>query len=225
MAGPLATAIQGASNKKAAKKDKAYAAQQQRAGAQLINELDYEPMYASENVPTYQRSQSPVARSYLESFLMGNNPSATFSGAPNAKLTKQRQQSSQNAMFGTPEQRIAQQRQMETATPWKVTPPTRKVNPSAEPDGAADWTMQNSELASYGINKTLADALADTGTDMTALNARSRKTQAGALELISINKWLDKTLKEQYGGDRNKLAADIRSAGGAKQLFNQQRGK
>lgn len=118
--GMVGTAVMNKKNAKAAEKNR-------KQGIDMIKSMDWEPMYASETVPTYQRTQSPVARSYLESFLMGNNPNATFSGAPNAKLTKARQQEAQNQMFGTPEQRVAQQRAMEAQTPWKVQTPSRPV--------------------------------------------------------------------------------------------------
>lgn len=223
--GPIAQAIKGGQDKKAAKKNQAFAERQQRAGAQLINELDYEPMYASSRVPTYQRSQSPVARSFLESFLVGNNPSATFSGAPNAAATKQRQQTAQNAMFGTPEARIAQQRQMEAATPWKVKPPTRKVNPQAGASpGAADWTMQNNDLAGVGLNKNLYDALDETGLDLNAMRDKKKwKNSSQAGEYVRTQAIMDKILSEKYGGNADRLAADIRAAGGLEALAKQKK--
>lgn len=96
-------------------------------GLNLINKMDWEPTYASETVPTYQRTQSPVARSFIESFLMGNNPMATRSTAPNAAITKQVQQTQQNAMFGTPQERLAQQQAYQAQTPWKVQTPTKPI--------------------------------------------------------------------------------------------------
>jgi hypothetical protein len=83
--------------------------------------LNWDPVYASDLAPTYQKTESPVARSYLESFLLGNNPDATFSGSPNAGAVKSTQQTSQNAMFGTPEARQARQQQLMSETPWAVT--------------------------------------------------------------------------------------------------------
>lgn len=214
MAGPLASAVQGAYNKKAAEKAAKLAKEQQTAGMQLVNELDYQPMYASENVPTFQRSQSPIARSYLESVLAGNNPSSTFSGAPNAKLTKQRQQADQNRMFGTMEERVAAQRAMEQATPWKVTPPTRRVNPNRGEPGGADWIVKNTEKAGSGITRSLNDALLSTGTDLDAIAQNRVKGAPYSVYLDNINNLLE----TQYDGDADRLAADIRAAGGLDKL-------
>lgn len=226
MSGPFASLVEGKYRKDAARDAAKLAAQQQRAGQQLLNELDFQPMYASENVPTYQRSQSPIARSYLESMLAGNNPQATFSGAPNAAATKARQQGAQDQMFGTMQERVAKQRALETDTPWwKVTTPTRQVNPnrSTEP-GAANWTAENSELASRGVNKTLSDSLSDTGTNLEALNTRLGNKKLGrgdAFDTVMVGQDLERLLQEGYGGNATRMAADIRAAGGYQQLMKQ----
>ncbi len=215
MAGPFASLVQGKYAKDAAKKAAELAEKQQKAGMQLVNELDYEPMYASERVPTFQRSQSPVARSYLESFLAGNNPSATFSGAPNAKVTKMRQQGAQDQMFGTMQQRIAAQRAMEAETPWKVTPPERKVNPDRGTDeGAAQWTASHADAAAYGVNKDIFEAATSVGEP---LEAKSGKLKGNDwqknLRADGNLQYLNKLLQGPYKGDQGRLAADIRAAG------------
>lgn len=143
---------------KQAKENRKAARDERTRNMALLNGLDFEPMYASETVPTYQKTQSPVARSYLESFLSGNNPNMTFSGAPNAAVTKAAQQRAQNAMFGTPEQRVAQQRQIDTQTPWQVKTPTRKVK--SEANEPARVAAENPLLAEFGVtDRGLADAL------------------------------------------------------------------
>lgn len=222
MAGPLASLVQGKYNKDAAEKAAKLAAQQQKAGMQLVSELDYQPMYASERVPTFQRSQSPIARSYLESVLAGNNPSSTFSGAPGAYGKKVLQQKQQDQMFGNMPARVAAQRTMEAATPWAVTPPTRQVNPAKNADpGAAAWSVEHADLAGKGINKTVADALRDTGTDLDALAAKNDgkkfKNYGEMLEYPSTTDDLTKMLA-LYGGDQARFAADLRAAGGYAQL-------
>lgn len=224
MAGPFASLVKGKYDKEAAKRAGELAEKQQKAGMQLVNELDYEPMYASERVPTFQRSQSPVARSYLESFLAGNNPSATFSGAPNAKVTKMRQQGAQDQMFGTMQQRIAAQRAMEAETPWKVTPPERKINPNrnATP-GGAQWTVENGKLAGYGINKEINDAVSSTGNDLTLGYQKGTNPfgRDGMLAREGRAAGIQNLLQNEYRGDEARLAADIRAAGGIEQLFAQ----
>lgn len=131
---------------KSAKKNR----QQQLA---FLEGTDWEPMYASDRVPTYQKSQSPVARGYLESLLAGNNPDATFSGSPNAGMTKQFQQGQQNAMFGTPEQRVNKGQQLLKETPWKVTSPAAKGanDPLPLNDKAAFSKMRSPIIAEAGL--------------------------------------------------------------------------
>lgn len=130
-------------NSKAARQDKA-------DRLNLIKSLDYDPMYASDTTPTFQRSQSPVARAYLESFLMGNNPDMTFSGRPNAAHTKAEQQTAQNAMFGTPAERLQQSQQIQNSTPWKVQTPTRTVT-GAPPANAAAPQSSNRFVRMMGL--------------------------------------------------------------------------
>ncbi len=221
MAGPIATAVQGKYNKNAARANEKYAAAQQRAGMQLINSLDYEPMYASERVPTFQRSQSPVARSYIESYLMGNNPDSISSTRAGAGAAKARAQLQQNQMFGTPDDRLQQQRAYMATTPWQVTPPTRSVKSTiATPD--VDWNVQNADFAAAGINKDLNDALTATGTNLPALRDLSGNRKKSGLDaFLQLNQQssgVEDLLKNYYNGDATKLAADIKAAGGLAQL-------
>lgn len=150
------------------KKNRKLAEKARQQGIGVIKELDYEPTYASDLVPQYQKTQSPVARSYLESFLAGNNPNMTFSGAPNAGVTKQRQQQSQDQMFGTMQDRIAKQRAIEQQNPYLVKRPDKPVvgareqaaahsfaNPNAKANGIDEATHQ--KLIELGVVKEGAD--------------------------------------------------------------------
>lgn len=141
--------ITGARN---AKKARQAARADKEERMRLLNSLDYTPMYASETTPTYQRTQSPVARSYLESFLSGSNPDATFSGAPNAGYQKAQAQLAQNRQYGTPDERIAAQQQINTATPWQVSTPTRSVQGTQQK--ALDQATYNKAL---GAGYTMDD--------------------------------------------------------------------
>ncbi len=167
-----------------------------------------------ERVPTFQRSESPLARSYIDSFLMGNNPASVRSAAPNAAVQKASLQRQQNAAFGTPAERLLRQREVQAATPWAVTPPTRTVR-STVPENAA-WTAQNGESAGVGINKNVSDALRDTGTDVGALQAKrdGRGGNLGAAMQVKETQNLIEQLMRTYEGDADRLAADIRGAGG-----------
>lgn len=218
--GPVATAIQGKYDKEAAKKAAELAKQQQKASLQLINEMDFEPMYASSQVPTYQRSQSPVARSFIDSFLMGNNPASVMPNAVNAGAKRQAMQTQQNAMFGTPQERLAQQNAYRESTPWKVTTPTRPIKPAGDGNGnlggAAGWTAQHTDLAGSGFNKKLYDTIESHGVPLDSSLAGGGKVglQAGFSAQSAAE-----VLKRWYNGDADRMAADIEAAGGYDQLL------
>lgn len=93
----------------------------------LLDSLDWEPEYASAHVPTYQKTKSPIARSYLESMLLGQNPDMTFEGATNAKYKKAAQQRTMDNLYGTLPARAAEARAVQAETPWKVTTPTESI--------------------------------------------------------------------------------------------------
>lgn len=134
--------------------------------------LDWEPEYASAHAPTYQKTQSPVADSYLESFLLGNNPDATFSGSPNAGAVKAQQQARTNNMYGTPQARHDMQQQLLSQTPWKVEAPTRAV----EPDKEKTFKAVNPEYGNLGLTQQMVDDItAKTGLNMSELVDGSRQ--------------------------------------------------
>ncbi len=108
----------------------------------LIKSLDFNPTMTSDLAPTYQRTQSPIARSWIESFLSGNNPDAVSPTSPNASFMKARAQAQQNSMFGTPEERAAQQQQFMQATPWAVTSPKRQIGAAPEEQKKATYYNQ-----------------------------------------------------------------------------------
>lgn len=123
-------------------KDRKLAEKDQKQRMAMIESLDWEPMYASQNVPTYQKTQSPVARSYLESFLLGSNPDAIREGSVNAGALKAGAQQRQNTMYGTPEARAQRSQQLLTETPWKVETPTRPVVDKATQSAAMQSVLQ-----------------------------------------------------------------------------------
>lgn len=107
------------------------AAAYQQAQQQRINSLDWEPEYASQHAPTYQRSQSPVARAYLESMLTGSNPDTTPTTQHNAPGIQQEAAQRFGNTYGSWGALQAKQAQLDADTPWKVTPITRKVKDQA----------------------------------------------------------------------------------------------
>lgn len=132
-------------------------AEARRQRFEMIDKIDWEPMYASQTVPQYQKSQSPLARSVIDSFLMGNNPLSTRSSAPNAALIKARQQEQQNQMFGTPEQRLAQQNAITSTNPYTFKTPTRPV--MGQQMQEAKYQGQAPELNGWGIDRDTYDKL------------------------------------------------------------------
>ncbi len=129
-----------------------------------INSLDWEPAYASEYAPTFQKAESPVARSFLESFLSGANPAAIRPGAPGANVAKVQAQAQQNEMYGTPAARAARQRQIEQETPWAVKAPERAVHKSDEDIRLAKYGSKAGVQAAYkkyGPEKAMAMAVAN----------------------------------------------------------------
>ena len=151
----LGNLMRAGSGMRETKKNAQAVERQRKANLALFNSLDYEPMYASETTPMMQRTQSPVARSYLESMLMGNNPSSISSTRPNAGVQKAQAQRSQNAMFGTPEARVAQQRALEQQPMYQVQTPTRKVAGTSESKDRQQYIAEHPDAAGIGVTREL----------------------------------------------------------------------
>lgn len=144
----------------------------------LIDKLDWDPMYASDTTPMYKPTQSPVARAYLESMLTGSNPDTTYSTRPNAAATKATQQASQNAMYGTPEERVAQQRALQSQPLYTVPTPTRSVTGGTT----------NAPSASQANAQRLLDRLAGRApTSTPQTSATTGKNQPGETGWQALN--------------------------------------
>lgn len=78
----------------------------------FVNDLDWQPEFAADYAPAYKKSQSPVARAYLESILSGANPDLIPSYRQGASDLKADAQTKQNAMYGTPEERVKKQQEI-----------------------------------------------------------------------------------------------------------------
>lgn len=84
----------------------------------IANQLNWEPDYVSDLVKPYQKAQSPLARSFLESLLTGANPSmvqSTRLGAPRLQAGAQSRFDEQTGGFDS---LLARQREIEKQTPW-----------------------------------------------------------------------------------------------------------
>lgn len=108
----------------------------------LFDAMNYEPMYAT------QRAQSPLARSYIESMLAGNNPDAISSTMPNADLLKQEATQSRDAMFGTPQELLAQGKALREQPMPKIeqmNPLARNVEDTDVPPEFVTWVQQQEQ--------------------------------------------------------------------------------
>ncbi len=111
-----------------ARKTERQAKKAREQNQRFIDQLDWEPEYASDHVKPYQKTQSPVARAYLESTLLGVNPDTTWSGDTNAKYKLAAQQRTKDNLFGTPEQLAAQSKAVQADNSnYQVDPITRPV--------------------------------------------------------------------------------------------------
>lgn len=118
----------GAKHKEKALKRQASAARRDRERALgMAADAEYDPFLISEQIGPYQRSQSPVARGYLESFLTGANPDAVQGTRAGAPQLQARAQGAQQQAYGGWDALRARQREMEQSTPWEVRPFTEQA--------------------------------------------------------------------------------------------------
>lgn len=184
-----------------AKRQQNQAKREKKERLALLESMDWQPMYTSQVAPTYQRTQSPVARSYLESFLMGSNPNATFSGSPNAAAVQAAQQRRENSLFGTPNERMKRQAAFMEETPWRVETPTRPVVPAKN---EAVYKAKEPGWAALGLNQNLENVLKRVrGGDEYLRNLGLARVTWGHDELSKLLK--------KYDNDPDALAEAIRS--------------
>ncbi len=112
-----------------ARKGERQAKRARRERMDLVNSMDWEPELASTNVTPYQKTNSPVARAYVESLLLGQNPDLTFSGETNADFKRAAQERTSANLYGTPAELAAKGAAAQAENPYEVTTPTRPVGP------------------------------------------------------------------------------------------------
>jgi hypothetical protein len=94
-----------------------------QSGVNLAQNLDWSPERVRDQVGTYQRSRSPVADAFLESFVTGDNPAAVQGTRYGAKIDKADAQKRFDKNYGGWDAIRAQQRQLDQSTPWAVQNP------------------------------------------------------------------------------------------------------
>src|ERR1043165_2655260 len=88
----IGAAVGAEKQRKQAQKEARYARNDRERALAMAADANYNPFLVSDVIDPYQRSQSPVARGYLESFLTGANPQAVQgvrAGAPVQKASAQ----------------------------------------------------------------------------------------------------------------------------------------
>ena len=150
--------MQAQADQKAADKQVENAERLRQEGMDLTQQLNWEPDYVSDLMAPYQRTQSPVARSFLESLLTGANPSMVSSTRHGADRLRAGAQAGFDEQTGGWDSLLARQREIESQTPWAPkkfdAPAVLKLpQPQApEPPGAPTFTAEDSAaLAQYGI--------------------------------------------------------------------------
>lgn len=186
----IGEAVAANKKKKEANKQARLAGEDRERAVDMAASANYQPFLVSDAIGPYQRSQSPVARGYIESLLTGANPAAVQgvrAGAPQAQRTASQQF---RDAYGGWEQLRAQQRAMETSTPWQ----TRPQGPAV-----TDEMKWNAKLGQGG--RALMQRLGLSYDDLAALENAQISVNARKGELDGLNRNADRE-----AGALNKLA-------------------
>lgn len=120
--------VQARQQLRAAKQAQAQARDDRERGVFMSQQMDWKPEYASEHVGAYQKAETPIADTFLNSFLTDDNASAqqgTRAGAPAAQANATNRSAQR---YGTVDQLVARNNQVQKETPWAVTPFTREID-------------------------------------------------------------------------------------------------
>lgn len=159
----IGAAVAAKHKEKAAKRELSAARRDRELAVRMAAGANYEPDLISEHIGPYQRSQSPVARGYLESFLTGANPQAVQgvrAGAPKAQAAAQ---AAQTQAYGGWDELRAKQRAMEQSTPWDIKPFDK---PIVNEDMKANALQQYSDPVAekrWGLSQDQVRGLQDYG--------------------------------------------------------------
>jgi hypothetical protein len=145
--------MQSKADEKAAAAELANAERMRAEAFGIANQLNWEPDYVSDLVQPYQKAQSPVARSFLESLLTGANPSMVQSTRLGANRLQAGAQAGFDEQTGGWDQLLARQREADQQTPWAPktyghAPAVHKL-PQAAPPAAAPPGPSTPEEAWY----------------------------------------------------------------------------
>jgi hypothetical protein len=175
--------------KEAAGKSARDAREARTQGLDMVANQDWEPELASDHIGTYQRSQSPVARSFLESFLTGNNPAAVQDVRLGSQRDAAKKQAGFDQAYGGFDQLRRKQRAMEEATPWAVKPfegpaITQRDRRNVEAPGLSKFGItpeDQAALKEWEIELDPATGLAKAGPNGTPMRSMTRGMPASGL--------------------------------------------
>jgi hypothetical protein len=85
--------------------------------------LDFQPAYAGDAIGPYKRSESPVARAYLESLLTGDNPQAAASPWSTPTDQVAAKQGFEGRYGGGYDKLLAKGESERSETPWETKTP------------------------------------------------------------------------------------------------------
>jgi hypothetical protein len=210
----------------AEKRRKEAAAESRRAredrerGLAMATDAEYDPFLVRDMIGPYQRSQSPVARGYLESFLTGVSPQAVQSTRATAPTQRAQAQGSFDQAYGGWDALRSKQREMEASTPWETKPLARE--PVTD---EMRWTAKLGQGGRTAMQR-LGLGYDDLATlERAGISVDARKGELDGLskaadkEVKAINKaikagdygLLERFLESKRGGDRNaNLAQQLR---------------
>lgn len=136
--------------KQAEREQKAMRRDRERALG-MAADADYEPELLSDHAAPYQRSQSPLATGFLESFLTGSQPAAVQGTRAGAPAMQAKAQGNWDRNYGGTDALIGKQRAAEQATPWAVKPFEGNVVDQSERDRAQERYGDAAAQSTWGI--------------------------------------------------------------------------
>jgi hypothetical protein len=161
-----------------------------------IDAANWEPEYAADHAPQFQKSQSPVARAYLESFLTGTNPAMVQGTAlGSGQATAQATHDFNNRYGGWDKLQQKQNEVSADSSHYEVKPFTRKVREEEkEMTLHYPWAEQYEKKLGRKLTPEEAARLAvvrDKGKKLTfGGNALETKMRTGSVTADQLNKYL-----------------------------------
>lgn len=175
----------------------------------MAADANYEPFLVRDMIDPYQKSQSPMARGYLESYLSGANPDAISSTRAGAPALKQAAQGRFDQATGGWDSLRGQQAAAQQATPWA----TRGLKEAPVTDDMR-WTAKLGQGGRIAMER-----LGLTQDDLAALERLGISVDARKGDLDGLSKAADKEVKAI-----NKMAGDPAKRDLFEQYLQQLRG-